>query len=193
MKVEKINHNGRTYKVGDKVLLTDKRPLDWNLVGLMDRYLGKVVTISKIIAPHFVPEEDFIITPSFEIKENDTPHKWYFKFSDIVRKVESKHFKSYPNNYTGILNIKNGRVIEETKKEILDEKEKEYLENVIKPFKNKVLCIKKSEFTNEAFISIDIKKDTSIALPNFPKDTMYNGMEIDKKYTLKELGLFEEE
>lgn len=180
--MKKYNYEGVTYKVGDKVLLTKKRPSHWEQTGLMDKYLGKVVTISEIYSSGI-----------FEIKEDTTMWKWIFKFSEIIKKVNSKHFKSYPNNYTGILNIENGCVIEETKKETLDKVEKEYLEAVLKPFKNKVDCIEKSEFNNLEYISIDIKKDASITLPNFPRDTMYNGMELNKKYTLKELGLFEEE
>lgn len=180
--MKKYNYEGVTYKVGDKVLLTNKRPKFWNQDGNMDVYLGEIVTISKIYSDGI-----------FEIKEDTTMWKWNFRFNEIVRKVNGKHFKSYPNNYTGILNIENGCVIEETKKEILDKEEKEYLESVLKPFKDKVDCIEKSEFNNLEYINIDIKRDASIGLPNFPRDTMYNGMEINKQYTLKELGLFEEE
>lgn len=167
------------YKVGDKVLLVSKRPWAWNQDGAMDKYLGKVVTIER-----------FIFNNGFEIKEDYTPYKWSFKFDDIVRKVNGKHFKSYPNNYTGTLNIENGYVIEE--KEILDETEKRYLENVIRPFKDKVLYIEKFGLSSKEFINIDIKDDAYISLPNFPKNTMYNGMKIGKKYTLEELRLFEE-
>lgn len=180
--MKKYNYEGVIYKVGDKVLLTNKKPKFWNEDGLMDKYLGKVVTISEIYSGG-----------TFEIKEDTTMWKWTFRFNEIIKKVNSKHFKSYPNNYTGILNIENGCVIEETKKEILDKEEKEYLESVLKPFKDKVDCIEKSEFNNSEYINIDIKRDASISLPNFPRDTMYNGMEINKQYTLKELGLFEEE
>lgn len=177
--MKKVKYNGVTYKVGDRVLLVNKRPWGWNDEGQMDKYLGKVVTISKILNDK-----------NFEIEEDDGKNvfNWIFGFEEIVKKAEgTKHFKSYPDNYTGVLNIKDGYV-----QEILDSEEKKYLEAVIKPFKDKVLYIKKFESTSEACISIGIKKDMSISLPNFPKDTMYNGMEIDKEYTLKELRLFEE-
>lgn len=167
------------YKVGDKVLLVSKRPWAWNQDGAMDKYLGKVVTIKR-----------FIFNDGFEIKEDYTLGKWSFKFDDIVRKVNGKHFKSYPNNYTGTLNIENGYVIEE--KEILDETEKKYLENVIRPFKEKVIYIEKFGYSGKEFICIYIKNDSSINLPVFSKDTMYNGMKANKIYTLEELGLFEE-
>lgn len=177
--MNKVIYNGVTYRVGDKVLLVNKRPFGWNSQGEMDCFLGKIITISK-----------FYDGQNFQAKESK---RWMFGLNDVVKKVEAnKHFKSYPDNYTGILNIKDGYVIEPKQEKILDEEEKKYLENVIRPFKDKVSYIEKSEFNNVEYISIDIKEDACIGLPNFPKDTMYKGMKTKKKYTLKELGLFEE-
>lgn len=76
---------------------------------------------------------------------------------------------------------------------ILDEKEKEYLANVIKPFRDKVKYIVKSNCFIKDFISIflynDFKDIESIEFPYFQKDTMYKNMKLDKEYTLEELGL----
>lgn len=112
----------------------------------------------------------------------------------VIRIIINKFGINYqivnsPNWNTGYSSVPEN----ELQKTLLDKEEKEYLESVLKPFKDKVDCIEKSEFNNLEYISIDIKKDASITLPNFPRDTMYNGMELNKKYTLKELGLFEEE
>lgn len=80
-------------------------------------------------------------------------------------------------------------------KDILDSGEKEYLSNVIKPFKHKVKEIRKNEICNsednqkEEYIIIYIKNDYPINLPNFKNNTMYKNMEINKEYTLEELGL----
>ena len=74
-------------------------------------------------------------------------------------------------------------------KEILDEKEKEYLNNVIKPFRDKVTFIQKDSSRFREFIKIGIKNDVDINLPFFERDTMYKGMQVDKKYILTELGL----
>ena len=74
----------------------------------------------------------------------------------------------------------------------LEKEEKEYLNNVIKPFKNKIENIEKCKFYQdglEEFISIRIKNNYSIDLPNFKKNTMYKKMKIGKAYTLEELGL----
>jgi hypothetical protein len=87
--------------------------------------------------------------------------------------------------------------------EILDEKEKEYLSNIIKPFKDRVkFIIKRDAFTisNCEFIIIEVllpddisRNDkgftNNILLPMFKKNTMYKGMQAFKKYTLKELNL----
>lgn len=74
-------------------------------------------------------------------------------------------------------------------KEILDEKEKEYLSAVIRPFKGRVDYIKKFYITGKEFICIYLKNDENIDFPYFKKGTMYKGMKLDKRYTLKELGL----
>ena len=72
---------------------------------------------------------------------------------------------------------------------ILDDKEKEYLSSVIKPFRDKVKIIsKRSYFTDEEHLTIILKNDT-IYLPNFKKDTMYKNMKLEKDYILEELGL----
>ena len=76
-------------------------------------------------------------------------------------------------------------------KEILDEKEKEYLNNVIKPFREKVTFIQKAGNRLKEFIRIGIKNDADICLPYIETDTMYEGMKIHKEYTLTELGLEE--
>ena len=71
---------------------------------------------------------------------------------------------------------------------ILDNKEKEYLSSVIRPFRNKVKHIVKDGNSTKEYIVINLK-DESIYLPYFKKDTMYKNMELDKQYTLEELGL----
>ena len=72
---------------------------------------------------------------------------------------------------------------------ILDDKEKEYLGNLIRPFRDRIEYIVKMPICEEKeFISINLKNDTSY-LPNFKKDTMYKNMKLEKYYTLEELGL----
>ena len=78
-------------------------------------------------------------------------------------------------------------------KPILDKKEKEYLSAVIKPFRDKVIAIIKYNGGDDRYyIQIAVKQSgffEYVNLPYFKKGTMYNGMELDKEYTLEELGL----
>lgn len=76
--------------------------------------------------------------------------------------------------------------------DILDDKEKEYLKAVIKPFKKKISYIKKESSLNRNFeyIKFSIENDYTI-LPKFKFGTMYKNMKNNKAYTLEELGLDE--
>ena len=74
--------------------------------------------------------------------------------------------------------------------EILDEKEKEYLSSVIRPFRNKIEYICKSRYGDVGAEYLDIEiYDDFMCLPSFEKNTMYKGMKLEKNYTLEELGL----
>lgn len=71
---------------------------------------------------------------------------------------------------------------------ILDEEEKKYLSAVIKPFRKNIEYIQKIGAVGCQYIRIKICNEY-ICFPNFKKDSMYEGMEVEKKYTLEELGL----
>lgn len=75
------------------------------------------------------------------------------------------------------------------RKEILDKKEKEYLNNVIKPFKDKVRFISKNLIYDNEFIKIKFKNDIFMYFPKFKSGTKYKNMLLDKYYTLEELEL----
>ena len=82
------------------------------------------------------------------------------------------------------------RLFQTRKLEILTEKEKNYICNLIKPFLNKVVGIVKYDYCDkEEFISITIKDDMDITLPNFEKGKYYKNMKLAKKYSLEELGI----
>ena len=79
---------------------------------------------------------------------------------------------------------------------ILTEKEKAYLSAVLKPFKNHTLTITKEDATDGYNIIVMAGDEESqyYYFPMFPYESnMYKGMEVDKKYTPSELGLWEEE
>ena len=82
---------------------------------------------------------------------------------------------------------------------ILNDVEKRYLEAVIRPFKDRVKKLKKSEIFKdyaELYINVASMIDPAtddFCLPVFGKNDAYLGMEYDKEYTIVELGLFEDE
>ena len=88
-----------------------------------------------------------------------------------------------------------GRVeIVKKAKLILDDAEKRYLSNIIKPFKKKVKYIRKCqkfsgpyEYISIAYV--DSTGDNVLNFPDFKADKMYQGMKRDKLYKLDELGL----
>lgn len=99
---------------------------------------------------------------------------WQFMNQGKIIKIEEPTYKT----------------VYEVKPEILDNTEKRYLKDVIRPFRKRI----KSIFKCDVFlgkcqcIEIDLDDDT-LVLPNFEANTMYKGMMTDKKYTLEELGL----
>lgn len=74
-------------------------------------------------------------------------------------------------------------------KPILDEKEKEYLSFVIRPWRKRVIHIKKSGTEKSEYLSINIREPFGVLLPYFKAGTMYKGMELDKEYSLEELRI----
>ncbi len=80
----------------------------------------------------------------------------------------------------------------ERKEEILDKTEKEYLANVIRPFRHKIKTIEKTTRISDSslcYLNILLENNDMANLPDFKKNSMYKGMEVNKEYTLKELGL----
>lgn len=91
----------------------------------------------------------------------------------------------------GFISLLNIEVVEP----VLDDIEKEYLGNIVKPFRNIVQYISKGtvgKFEYE-YIFINIKEpdgsEGNICFPNYKYGKMYKGMEPKKKYTLEELEL----
>ena len=82
---------------------------------------------------------------------------------------------------------------------LIDEIDKEYFRDVLRPFINKYSVIKVEkrviniEYDYEYYIQINLDKDNkrdSIILPNFNKNTsMFKKLEPYKCYTLEELGI----
>ncbi len=111
---------------------------------------------------------------------------------DDFRLDWTKHKDLYSNNFLDCE--------VEIEENILNEKEKEYLSAVIKPFRDRVISIEKTccsfKVDNKVpyYIYITINdsiikiSNEDIRLPCFFKD-MYKGMKKNKPYTLEELDL----
>ena len=126
-------------------------------------------------------------------------------FEDFFPKVKlTERGLSYWSNidrrWCGLGDIPNKLLTGENKitklsKPILNDAEKEYLGNIIKPFRDRVISIRKIEDPGEECLIIYVEyfKDKSIGetfmLPSFEMKTMYKGMELGKRYTPEELGL----
>lgn len=121
----------------------------------------------------------------------------HFKYKITERGLE--RFDSYDNCWYLVaptlveLLLGDSKIIK-LPKPILDDVEKEYLSNVIKPFRDSVISICKHnlrgyEYVCTIFYDKFYCNKNCFSLPLFEKGTMYKGMELDKQYTLEELGL----
>lgn len=105
--------------------------------------------------------------------------------SDTLLKLMIK----YRTSTQGLVNFK----FIHYEESVLDEVEKKYLETVLRPFKNKAKTIEKVDTgnsDNRCYLRVLLGGDVMV-FPCFRKGEMYTGMAENKRYTLKELGLWE--
>ena len=91
-----------------------------------------------------------------------------------------------------IMTVLEGRAkIIKLPKSMLTDEEREYLSYVIKPFRNRIKCFYKwtCDDCNYEQIMAPCIDYSHLDFPSFEKNTMYKGMEPNKKYTLEDLGL----
>lgn len=73
----------------------------------------------------------------------------------------------------------------------LDDVERRYLKGVFRPFKDKKILVKKTiNYKDEEYLTVT-KYDVGVRyeFPPFDAGDMYKGMELNKYYTLEELGI----
>ena len=80
-------------------------------------------------------------------------------------------------------------LLEEAEEPVLDEVERKYLSDVIKPFGHRVSYIVKRMNGSGYYIAIILNNFDVMNLPYFTRNTMYKGMTVGRQYKLKELGL----
>lgn len=142
----------------------------------------------------YVVVDDFLISEDgfMELKDytNDlllNPSEGFPEF-DIMAVAASSN-----NHYAlNFLRVKESRdnIIWERNENILDDIEKRYLRDVIRPWRNSVTTITKCALYGDYYLHISINGGDICDLPSFgPKSGMYDGMEVGKRYTLEQLGL----
>mgnify|MGYP001302655222 CR=1 FL=1 len=186
------------FKVGDKVKLNENvKKFEYGRGGVSYDEIGKVTdTSGGIINVDFPTLYDWGgLEKELELVENLTISQLQSEIDKLSNKVQEEYSNVISNrDKVNYLKKQLKQLKEENKKEknkpILDDEEKEYLSVVIRPFKDKVKYIRKCCTSRGEYIEIGILNDSAI-LPYFNKNTMYKGMELEKQYTLKELGLDE--
>ena len=173
------------YKVGDIVkvrsdLDVNKRYKRFHVTINMIGFKGKLVRIARVFNNYYNIYEDL--------------NEWSWNdemFEPLTEEDVKKHFEKYAKSFKDY-DIK----FEVKKKEpILDEEEKKYLSAVIRPFRDRVEYILKSDCIDKtSYIAIVIKYidkniNETIRLPYFETNKMYKGMEDQKHYTLEELEI----
>lgn len=204
------------FKVGDKIRLIGV----CGESSYYKNYIGKIFTIKKLEENFVRVKENSMITPYFQnielvkeytyedLKKSPIGTKITFEngkvfvkddedtFENLSEGIDLEDLKGLKDNYDDngkIIKIEEPeyKVVYDTKAEILDNTEKRYLKNIIRPFRDKVEYITKTVNVSGEYehINIIFKRDTGLVFPNFVKGTMYKGMEIGKQYTLEELGI----
>lgn len=197
------------FKVGDKV-----KVVDCKMHGSRCSNVGKIFTIRKIVGNNgeylyllegtgeYFGDNELIKLQEKQFTKADLEDgdKCTLKNGQVVfvDKTSKYSFGSideqlsyYPNDDVSIVKVERPvqyKTVFERKKEILDETEKRYLANIIRPFREKVRHIIKLKSDIDEYLTIALQ-DQYIHLPFFQKGTMYKGMKEEKEYTLKELGL----
>lgn len=183
------------FKVGDKVrlknnLIVNKKYGDATFLQQMKGNFTGIGTIEKI------EKNNINDTISYTIKESRMKFLYSGEMLELVAENDNKKIASelinelIKKNNDIFKNLDVEYTITE-KKPILDDIEKHYLSNVIKPFRDRIISIKKisSHHFGKDYIVIDLYENDFASLPDFETGTMYNGMELNREYTLDELGL----
>lgn len=82
-------------------------------------------------------------------------------------------------------------LLSEAEEPILDEVEKKYLSAAIRPFRKMIAYIVKAQDFDDGkqCIRIILQNGDGMHFPYLDDDAMYKGMEVNKDYSLEELGL----
>lgn len=202
------------FKVGDKV-----KVINCKAGGRECENLEKIFTIKSIDkngnrfpyelygTPEIFGDDELELVNKFTKSDLKDGDKCTLKNGQVVFVDKTSNYRSnysfesideqlrYFNDDVSIVKVERPVKYEtmfERKEEVLDETEKRYLSNIIRPFKNQVQYIVKYDNplrTEKEYLRIKLINDEEMNFPDFKKDYMYKGMKEGKKYTLKKLGL----
>lgn len=138
--------------------------------------------------------EDIVLHKGDMVEYNDGT----ILFVDSSHGNRAKIFQSEDYKIKSIKRPLQYKTIYEAPHEILDKEEKEYLEEFIKVWEleDRLKSFIKIEVSSKIcgirqYVRAILKDDEKVmAVVPFDVDKHYKGMELDKEYTLKELGLF---
>jgi hypothetical protein len=127
--------------------------------------------------------------------EKITCEDWYYKDRYIYLNEQG----NIVTNTGGKFEHMNTKAVWRTYKSThLDDEEREYLKNIIEPYRDRIFSIEKSTFDSKPgtyhiviiLANYDNSGEDIITLPIFPyKTNMYKGLSNGTKYTLKDLDL----
>ena len=207
------------FKVGDRVKFVKSIEIHSNKVKLGGIYKIKHVNSSAFCTPYRVEngewfgEEELLKEYTYEdLRISPVGTKITFENGLLVKTADNYYRENSPNgrfrDYKNLKELKDnfgvfnlGKIIKieepeyktvyESKVEILDETEKRYLRGFITPFKDSIETIRRlySPTKEKDYIQIRYKDDRPTNFPYFESNTMYKCMELNKNYTLEELGL----
>ena len=140
----------------------------------------------------------------------DWEYKWIARdqdgnlciYGEKPRKKESDWYSddyeyiSYFNHLFSAIKWEDGgptRICDIYNPQILDYTEREYLKMVLKPFHEVVEYVKKIKNGDKEYLFILFYDNGAFFFPDFDSGTMYSGMELNRKYSLDELGITYEE
>ena len=203
------------FKVGDRVKFVKSIEIHSNKVKLGGIYKIKHVNSSAFCTPYRVEngewfgEEELLKEYTYEdLKKSPIGTKITFENGEVLVKDDDgnysnkkrwrddsdlKELKDRVNTLGKIIKIEEPtyQTVYESKVEILDEVEKRYLRGFIRPFRKDIETIRRlySQTKEKDYIQIRYKDDRPTNFPYFESNTMYKCMELNKNYTLEELGL----
>lgn len=171
-----------------------------NSKAITDNYTVKKEKISGITVYMYIPKEK----KEKDMKETNLEH-----YKEDLKEILKINFDNPRGTIRKIrekfgcqIEVKRGEYATDVllewmdqpyKEPILDDVEREYLSVVLRPFRNYIRSVYKSDFhlyngKKYEYIVVMLNNG-SWSFPKFYDGTMYKGMKTNKEYTLKELGL----